>query len=289
MKRERRHELHTNILALWVSRAIEWAKPRVNSILAVVLLVAVVVAAVTLWRRHSTSGTQDAWDALNHAVQVRNNPDPAIIEKLTDEFSYSDIVPWAAITAADMYLQQGCDEILRDKGKANQLLQKALENYNMVLAQSQLDPLRERATFGLARCYEALSGTRRAENELQKAIESYETVVKTWPKGAYVAQATRRLEELRLPDTKRFYDKLAQYDPKPIFTDAPAAPGQGFNLGTVPPEPGKKSNDNKSAAPSSKPPALQKTPPPPAAKTTPAAPADKPAEKPAESSPAKPK
>lgn len=281
MKRERRHELHTNILALWVSQAMEWGRPRVNSILSVVLVVVVVVAGYSFWQRHSKANAQDAWDAFNHAVQT--NRDAATFEKMAEEYSYSDIVPWANITAADLHLQQGCEEILRDKGKASQTLQKAQENYNLVLSRSQLDALRERATFGLARCYEALSGTRRAENELQKAIDAYETVVKTWPKGAYFAQASRRLEELRRPETKRFYDKLAQYDPKPIFTDAPGAPGKDFNLGTVPAEPA-----TKSPAPSSQPPAAPKTSPPPAPKTAPAAPADKkPAEKSGESSPAK--
>ena len=103
-----------------------------------------------------------------------------------------------------------------------------------------MDALRERATFGLARTYESLSGTRRAENELQKAIETYEGVVKNWPKGAYAEMASRRLEELRSPETKRFYDKLAQYDPKPVFADTPGGPGKDLDLGAVPPEPGQK-------------------------------------------------
>ncbi len=270
MKRERRHELHTNLLATWLAQTIEIVKPRANTILAVGLLVVVVLAAVTLWNRYSSTGNEQAWDAFNFAVEAgRGNP--TVFERLTEEFARTDMAPWAAVTAADLYLQQGCEAILQDKGQANQQLQKALENYSLVLSQSQADPLREQATFGVARCYEALSGTRRAENELQKAIESYESVVKNWPQGAYAGLASRRLEELRLPETKRFYDKLAQYDPKPIFADTPGTPAQDFKLGTVPEEPAKKSGDSKAGEPSSKPPAVPKTSPPPAPKATPAA------------------
>ena len=173
MKRERRHELHTNLLAEWLASAITVVKPYLNTILAVALVVLLVSVVAALWTRYSSSGKEEAWDAFNRALQ-EGYPQPASFDKLAEIYPRSDVAHWSEVTAADLYLQQGCEQILRDKGAANQQLQKALENYLSVLKESKVDALRERATFGLARTYESLSGTRRAENELQKAIETYD-------------------------------------------------------------------------------------------------------------------
>ena len=96
--------------------------------------------------------------------------------------------------------------------------------------------LHERATFGLARAYEALAGTRQSQGELDKAIESYEELIAKWPNGMYREPATRRLEELRQQETKSLYDKFAQFDPKPALPDVPGLPGERppFSLDSLP-------------------------------------------------------
>ncbi|HUT88937.1 MAG TPA: hypothetical protein VMY37_05550 [Thermoguttaceae bacterium] len=98
--------------------------------------------------------------------------------------------------------------------------------------------LHERATFGLARAYEALAGTRQSQGELDKAIESYEELIAKWPNGMYREPATRRLEELRQQETKSLYDKFAQFDPKPALPDLPGLPGEKppFSLDSLPEE-----------------------------------------------------
>jgi len=98
--------------------------------------------------------------------------------------------------------------------------------------------LHERATFGLARAYEALAGTRQSQGELDKAMESYEAVVAKWPNGAYGELAARRLEELQQEETKSLYDKFAQFEPKPASPDVPGLPGgrPPFSLDSLPEE-----------------------------------------------------
>lgn len=99
-----------------------------------------------------------------------------------------------------------------------------------------LAALHERATFGLARAYEALAGTRQSQGELEKAMESYEAVVAKWPNGAYREVAARRLEELRHEETKSLYDKFAQFEPRPAQPDVPGLPGARppFRLDSLP-------------------------------------------------------
>jgi len=95
--------------------------------------------------------------------------------------------------------------------------------------------LKQRAAFGIGRAYESLAGTRQSQGELDKAIEAYQGLVDKWPHGAYHDLAARRLEELGQRDTKAFYDKFAQFDPKPPLPDVPGATGGGpeFDLDSL--------------------------------------------------------
>ena len=218
MKRERRHELHTNALARWLAGVIAVVKPYANLILAVVLLAVLVSGVAAWWVRHSAGSTDKAWDAFYRATAGGS---PGAFEDLVDKYPGTEVAHWSGLMAGDIYLQQGCDQVIRDKVNASQQLQKARDAYLQVLREAQQSMLREQATFGLARTYEALSGTRGTGNELQQAAEQYENLVDTWPNSPYVPAAKRRLEELGTMDTKRFYDKLAQYEPKSVYAEGP--------------------------------------------------------------------
>ena len=223
MKRERRHELQTNALADWLAGVVSAVKPYANTILAVVLVVGLVALAASWWTRRSAGGTEQAWDAFN---RVLNTGTPAEFDELIEKYPGTDVAHWAGVLAGDVYLSSGCDRVLTSKATASQDLQKAVDHYLTVRNESSAPMLRERATFGLARAYEALSGTRRAGGDMQEAIKFYEEVVKEWPNGAYDALAARRLEELKTHDTKSFYDKLVAYDPNSAFSEGPGASGK---------------------------------------------------------------
>ena len=221
MKRERRHELHTNALAQWLADTIEAIKPHANTIVLVVCAAALVFAGVSWWRWYSASASQQTWDALARAI---NSPSAAgALDDLVEKYPGSEAARWAAVLAADSYLRDGCDQVLTSKEIANQQLQKAVDHYVTVLEDKRLDPaLQERATFGLARAYEALSGTRRSEGELDKAAALYDQLLNEWPQGAYAKMAARRAAELKRTDVRKFYDQLAQYDPRKTSGPAPA-------------------------------------------------------------------
>lgn len=221
MKSEERHKLHENALAKWLIGVVESVAPYTNAILAVVLLVVVVFGVWRWWQSQSAHAAANAWDDLYSAIASN---DTGALDQIVEQNRGADVAYWAAILAADMHIASGCQDLFSNKATAGQDLRKAVDKYMMVRNESRVPMLRERATYGLAKAYEALAGTRQSEGELAKAIQHYEEVVKNWPKGTYAGAAAQRLEDLQNPETKKFYDRFAQHDPKPAFT--PGGPGE---------------------------------------------------------------
>jgi hypothetical protein len=222
MKSEERHKLHENALAKSLADVVESVRPYTNAILAVILLVVVVFTVWRWWQRQSESVAATAWDTVYAAVAQN---DAGALDKIAEQSHGTEVASWAAVLSGDMHLAAGCQQLFTSKATAGAELRKAVDKYNQVRNESRTPTLRERATFGLARANEALSGTRQSEGELPKAIQYYEEVTKNWPKGTYAGAAQKRLDELKDKDSgaQKFYDRFAQYDPQPAMT--PGGPG----------------------------------------------------------------
>jgi hypothetical protein len=119
-----------------------------------------------------------------------------------------------------------------DKPIANQELTKAIDNYSIALDGSRLSSLREQATFGLAQA-------REAKGELEQAVELYKEISTRWHDGAFAEAAAHRLEYLQQPTTKAFFDRFAQFNPRPALTSEPGAGGEkpGTGPNSLPGEP----------------------------------------------------
>ena len=61
----------------------------------------------------------------------------------------------------------------------------------------------------------------------------YEEIGAKWPNGTYAAAASQRLQDLKRPVTKRFYDDFAHFDPKPAFSGKPGE-RPSFDLNSLP-------------------------------------------------------
>ena len=235
MKSEERHKLQQNELADWLGRCYTVIKPYVNAILAVVLLVVVVGCLTFWWRQQSKSEVSTGWDQLFAALEADHI---AEIDKVAEQNPNSEIGHWATVISGDLHLANGCQELFTNKATGSQDLQKALDEYTKVRKETRNPLLRERAIFGLARTYEALSGTRRSQGELDKAIQNYQELVHNWKDGAYYSLAKDRLEDLDTPAGKKFYDQFAQFDPQPKFSPPVTAPSfDSKSLQEHPPSP----------------------------------------------------
>ena len=239
MKSERRHDLQHNELLDWLNKSTAFIKPHANTILIGLIVILATYVGVKIWSYRSGERSAKAWDSLYAAM---GSSELTGIDRVSEDYVNSEVGDWARLISADLRFANGCDELFTNKIAAGQELQKAMANYVAVLEASSESAIRERATFGLARTYEAMAGTRQSQGELDKAREKYQEVVENWAEGVYAKSAKRRLEDLDRASTKEFYDKFAAFDPKPAFD--PASGGMGdmpfdpssLSPGTAPPD-----------------------------------------------------
>jgi len=216
MKRERRHELQHNELADWLAKAIETIKPYQNVIFAAVVVV-ILAAAGYAWISHASErNTALAWDALNSGLESGN---PGSFTRVMDEYPNTNVADVAAVVSADLRLAEGCNRLFHDKAVAEQQLSQAVELYGKQLDQGGDPSLRQRATFGLARAWEA-------KGDLDAATRRYQEVVANWPDGAFAAAAKQRLEDLKRPAIIRLYRDLRKFNPKPVASRDSELPGE---------------------------------------------------------------
>ncbi len=233
MKPEERRRVEENELALWLAQVITAVRPYARPIGWVVVIALVILLGGTIWRSTAGAASARASAAFYQALAERN---PAALEDVARQYS-GRVSHLARLAAADLYLAAGCDELFRNKIVAQQELQKALEHYREV-ERSATDPeFRARARFGMARTYEALAGTRAGQGNLRLAISLYQEVIRDFPTTPYASFAEDRLSEVQREDIKAFYDRFAQYDPRPELQPEPATSPLPSIGEVIPPEP----------------------------------------------------
>ncbi len=214
MKAEERHKLETNVLADWLGQTIQDIKPYANWILVVLVVLAVVAGVAIGWPRWRERASAEAWEAFYSAMAADNY---AAMERIAEDYPGTPVAHWALVVAADARLASACMQLFSDKATAAQELRRAIEDYTTVLNETRQAELRQRALFGRARAYEAVSGSRQGEGELPKAIADYEELVAKWPSGSYKRLAEEQIQRLKAQETKVFYDKFAAFTPaRPI-------------------------------------------------------------------------
>jgi tetratricopeptide (TPR) repeat protein len=220
MKSERRHELQHNILAGWLIETYQQIKPYQNAILGAALLVMVAIIAFMWWNRQSAAGAAEAWASMGRAMPLNT---PADFEKVTERYPGSSAAHWAAMMAGDLYLADGDNNLFANKARGNEELTKAAQAYQAVLKEAQAQMLLEQATFGLAR-------TRESQGRLDDAEKLYQQMTEKWPEGAFAEAATRRLQDIRKPDIRLFYDRFASFDPNAAAAKEAAATKKPLNV-----------------------------------------------------------
>jgi hypothetical protein len=226
MKSERRHELEHNLLADWLADTLAKIKPYQNAILGTAILVVAVVMIVTVWRNMNQAQATVAWEEYFQALRTGK---PAELEDVMGQYPDSQMAHWAAVAAGDMHLAAGCNLLFTDKPSGLLELREAVDLYLPILEQTSETALLERATFGLARAYEA-------QIDLDKAMERYKEVANRWPDGPFGEAASERLAALQRRSVRELADKFAKWEPKPAASDLPAFPTSPpqFDLDSLP-------------------------------------------------------
>ncbi len=226
MKSERRHELEHNELADWLAATLAKIKPYQNAILGGVILFVAVVVAVFVWRDTARRQATAAWEDYFRAIQTQT---PGELEDVIDRHSGTQVAHWAATAAGDLRLAEGCNLLFTDKPSGLFEIRRAVDLYLPVLQQAREGMLLERATFGLARAYEA-------QIDLEKAIERYAEVAERWPDGPFAEVAKERLAALQQRSVRELADRFAKWEPRPAVPDLPDFPASRpeFDLDALP-------------------------------------------------------
>jgi hypothetical protein len=140
-----------------------------------------------------------------------NTGDPAELVELTEKYPGTPVAKVVALTAADLTLYNGCEEIFKNKTKGSKKIGDAALIYENLLNTLRHPFLVAQTQYGLAR-------TKECQNKLSEARELYKTIVKDQPNGPFGFLAADRLADLERPATQEILGKFASWTPD-VFSD----------------------------------------------------------------------
>jgi hypothetical protein len=214
MKTQRRHELQTNDLAVWLTEAVETAKPYAKLVAGILIAAAVLLTFYVVMSGRSLQKEETGWTQYFKATSSPKIEDLADVVR---DYPNTSVAYWSHLTLGDRHLNEGVELRFKDWGKAEVELRAAIESYRAAMNSSE--PLvQQRAALGLAQTYET-------QQELDKAREHYQAVADQWPDTIYGDLASKRLADLNSQPTKKFYDWFAGQEPKPPLEGEGLAPG----------------------------------------------------------------
>lgn len=208
MKSERRHELEKNELADRLATGIESTKSIMPALLGGLALVAVAAIAWGFYSNYTKQQASVAWTEFYFNL---NGGDADSFVDLADDHPSSAAAGWARQVAADNFLQRGITELYRDKKSGEELLGKAIKEFEVVDKTASNPELRAKAALGLAQAHESLG-------DMDKAASYYQQVAKSATQPGMIAEANQRLAFLASESGKEFYAWFKTQNPKP---DAP--------------------------------------------------------------------
>ena len=233
MKTERRHELQTNELAIWLTKWIENIKPYWKGILGGIIVALVAFAAFYLVGNRQEQGRALAWQEYFRAFDAG---DAEEFRKVGDAYVGTGAGMWALQSVGDASLASGAGQLFRDRDAAVEDLETARDAYQKVvdqvgssdLAAEAKEMLKQRALFGLGQALESLGEFTEAEKQYQRVLDEFP------PTAVAVSLAQDRIDALKLQSTRDWYAWLAEQKPaaSPI-----TSPGLFDNLPDLPDNP----------------------------------------------------
>ncbi len=187
MKSERRHDLETNELVVWIDKF----RPYAGQTTAVVSVLVVLLAISSIWSSSSAAKREAAWDAFALASDISDPELMAILSAADNsEYAGTSMPEWALVTWADRQLLLATQAYLIDRAAAFSRVKKTVGIYSTLATAASDFEVQNRARFGLARAYEL-------QNKLEEAKEQYELV-----QGDLSLLASQRADRLDLPEVQ---------------------------------------------------------------------------------------
>jgi hypothetical protein len=205
MKAERRHELQTNKLAIWVADLFKDMRAYWGYIVAGIVGITAICVALGVMNNRSHQAHAESWrsffDVAFNAV-TEQNTEP--LEVVATENKGTPSAAWATQMVGDIELRRGMRILYQNRTSAIDALEQAREKYKQVLDIKGINPmLSHRANFGLGQASEALS-------DIEDAQEAYAKIVAVASETALGAAAQKRLDRLKSPEAGEFYEWFAK-------------------------------------------------------------------------------
>jgi hypothetical protein len=258
MKTERRHELHTNVLANAIGHQVETVRPYFKIGGLAIVAVAVLCFAAMYFYKARAAADSEAWEDYYTALSER---DTSRLKTVAEDRAKTQAGVWALESEAELALAQGLASMFVDRNEAKTQLRRAKNSFTEVLKETSANSLAgQRSQFGLGQVNEA-------QGDLEAARKCYEAVIRDAGETTLAKSAQERLDLLARPDVDKWYGWFSRQKPTP-----PAKPGTMGGLPGLPGLPSQLSDKPDMSVP-----------PAPGAGTPPAQPAAEPA-KPADAS-----
>lgn len=218
MKSEERHQLQTNELTKVAHKVTDalhtgWFDKHGNTILMIISIAALSLAAWIYWSRRTAAYEAEAW--MEYASGQQSATSLKTVGNTGSDYVSTTAAQWALLRSAEIQLSEGTSALFTDRDKAATELKGASDTIELLLSRSISSEVRERALFVQARCREAQSN-----GDVAKAIEAYEAFKSAYPNSVLAVEADERITALKKPEAKEFYAWFAKQKPTP-----PAAPG----------------------------------------------------------------
>jgi hypothetical protein len=223
MKAKRRQELQTNQLADWLGNKIELIKPYATWIAGGLALL-IVFGIVYSWRV-SRQGERlaNAWDlydsaqrdgfaGLRQREELKTTDALRRLEEVAIRYESLPVGLYAMAAMGDIYLEMGSNDIESNRNAARDHFKKAAQQYETIVNGNPSPMLKNHALFCLAKSYEW-------QMKINQAKQYYAQV-----QGPFHDEAQARVRDLDRKATQDFYEKFAEWKPKPP-ADASAQPG----------------------------------------------------------------
>ncbi len=227
MKSERRHELQTNTLAIWLSEKGKSIGQNSTWYIAGGIAIVLILIFAKVSRDRSAEAQQEGWATLRTVESAgyqaiggfqpneqQFNDSTTTLEKLAGDNSGSSLGTMAAMSLADLQMFHGNLYLRRSRQASNEAFQKAANAYTMVIEDKSADSmLVNLARFRRGRSYEW-------RNMLSDAIADYEAT-----EGPYATKAATQVAFLKSNGATAWYDEFDQLD----LTQRPVTPLQDFS------------------------------------------------------------